>query len=262
MKNISKLLLTIFSILFFSTQGFSQELVLKGSMQTSLKGGYGFNNLIVLLDDCSVLFTTSTNKQIPYDSVFSDSTEFIVSNTLGLRQTFNADVIKKDIYFTPNYGYKILSDQQSGPDIDLKGYLKDSSVLKAIVFIPPQTKQFYDPNLVKTHTDSFETVSKFKPVELPDGSIEMQEYEARVSSISSQTLTLMGFFYVLASKDPIEGLCSILEIPFIKTKNNVILVPVGGKKAEVTRWMLKTFYGIDANPSAKIQRYTFHGKTI
>ena len=261
MKNISKLLVIIFSIVFFSTQSFSQELILKGSMQTSLKGGYRFNKLRILLDDCTVLFITTTNKQIPYNSVFEEDTEFIISNTLGISQTFSADVIKKDIYFTPNYGYKIFSEQESGPDIDLKAYSKDSSILKAIVFIPSQTKQFYDPSLAKTHTGSFEITTKSKPVELPDGSIEMQEYETRVSSISSQTLTLMGFFYVLKSTTQIEGLCSILEIPFVKTKNNVILVPVGGKKAEVTRWMLKTFYGI-ASQSNGIQRYTFHGKTI
>ena len=49
----------------------------------------------------------------------------------------------------------------------------------------------------------------------------------------------------------LERLCTMLQIPFVRTVDNQILVPVGGRTQGAVRWMLQAFYGIGGKTTGR-----------
>ena len=257
MNKLFKFILASTILVGFSVVGFSQEIKIRGPLDASLKGGYKFNNLqFKISEECSSFFIIPVNKPVLDQDIFTANTTFKFSSIFGARAEFTGQILNKDIYYTPNYGYKIFPEVTDGPEVSFNVKEGSSSVLKNIVFIPSQTKQFVSNRVTPSHVDCFDPIRKTRQVELPDGSIEIEEYDGFEPVYPVQVLTLLGFFYVLEANTDLEDLCTILEIPYVKTLDKEILVPVGGKKATVTRWMLKTFYGIN-NQAKKVTKYTF-----
>ncbi len=245
MKKVFSLIGAFFIFIGISGVATSQEIKIEGPLHGVLKGGYKFNNISVPYEDCTAFFLTPSNSPVPYEDIFDSATTLTFSNVFGTKAQFTADIVKRDVYYTKNFGYKILPDATEYPKFDINIPAGSDSILKNIVFIPEQTGSFVSPGfLLGSHVDSFETVMKIRQVERPDGSIETEEYEGKTGVYPYQSLTLLGFFYELQADYNLERLCTMLQIPFVKTVDRTILVPVGGKKQGTTRWMLQAFYGI------------------
>ena len=257
MKKVFSFIATFFIFIGISGVATSQEIKIEGPLNTALKGGYKFNNIRVPYEDCTAFFLTPSNSPVPYEDIFDSTTTLTFASLYGAHAQFSADIVKRDVYYTKNFGYKILPDAAEYPKFDINIPSGSDSILKNIIFIPEQTGSFVNRSfLLGSHVDSFETVMKVRQVERPDGSIETEEYEGKTVIYPYQSLTLLGFFYLLQGDYNLERLCTMLQIPFVRTTDNLILIPVGGKKQGATRWMLQAFYGIGGK---NIGRYVSSG---
>ena len=252
MKVVLNFAFTFLLLTGFIGSAYSQKIEFRGeSVTKTLKGGYKFNNIRVPYEDCTSFFLSDSETPIPYEDVFSSTTKFQVRNIFGTQITFTADIVKKDIYYTPNYGYNIYPEAKVGPNIDMNFFRGKGSILKEIVFIPPQTETFELYRGTGSHVgDIMDPVTKYKEVEQPDGSIETVAYQGYEPAYPYQTLTLMGFFYLLAGDKNLEELCTLQGVPYVKTADDNILIPVGGRSSASARWILKSFYGINYQASA------------
>lgn len=253
MKKGLVFILVGFFVFSFSFSVFSQEVTSQLGKVVSLKGGYKFNNIEINFENCSQIFSYASKNSksktpIKSEDVFSEQLIFEVSNSSGAKVYFSGNVVKQELYYSDLGGYTIAPNIMGTP-LNQKNFTKsESSILKAIVFFPDQTKQFNEESLASMHGDFKDPVVRYREVEREDGSIEKESYTAWTSSRDSEYLQLTGFFYELKDSTYFRTLCNVLRIPYVVgTSSHTVLVPVGGRTAHSIRWVLDYVYGIKAS---------------
>ena len=173
--------------------------------------------------------------------------------------SFKTEVVKPGVYSESTVKYRILNNFVPGPNYDTNVIPVteegEQSIIEQVVFIPKQVKQLSD---------------KYDFVIGKDGD----------SIIPRDTLTLSGFFYVISdkpSKNPVDilttetyisekwgkftqtvptgkqetllfsELCTRRSVPFIKTVDGKLLVPVAadGKALSSLNWILSKYFDIN-----------------
>ena len=186
------------------------------SQTLQIDGGQRFGMIKLQPQTCSGFFIIGPRTPVPYEDVISNSTNYTVTNNKGSSVSFSAEVLKKEIYFDPSYGYDIFPNDWGATST---GLIPDGqSILKDIVFIPRQERSFIQS--------------------------QVQNFDNEVSD-EYTSLELSGFFYVLERNTELEKWFFYHKIPHVLTSQGEWLVPVGGPyNSFLFRAVLHTHFGI------------------
>lgn len=223
---MKKFVISVLSLVFlssFSSVLFGSEFVIKAG-SNSLDGGEFFKGYQI---DPKIPCTSIFNKKqesVAYEKFFDIGKIIDINVEIeGKAANFKARVVLPEIYASTTFKYKILPNFVHGPDYDTNVIISNAkdeqSLVEKVVFIQDQTSQL-GSEMLYSNGPSFDTIR------------------------AKYTLNLSGFYYIMNIDPKFLDLCEENDIPFIRTTDNKLLVPVGGDSSTGLKWVLARFFGI------------------
>ncbi len=237
MKRVFDLMVVFFVIFMVSNKVVAQQI--KVGPDTVFDGGNSLAGFNLPDNICSSYFLIDDKTPVAYEDLFSSTEVLEFVGSKDQRAKINVEVVKKDVYFDSELGYKFLSSTIRGPRIEVKSSELDDSLLEGIIYVSSQTINFTKILAELLNLSYLVEVPRLKDIELPNGRWAKATYTAYEPRFSYENLIIKGFFYVFSYHEELIAILDYMSIPYIFTSDHKILVRVGGEKQDATLWMLR-----------------------